>query len=224
MGRKRFRSEYARAQEVAKRLLKPSWVKRYHGGDMDAAARALAEEHGFSGRAGYMRHLCELLEDDPDQAGFEQAVQDYHQEGLSVLGKGGGVNAVTDAQGRYRLRVPSPGLYNVWLKKHDADASKTAAADDGVLVEAGKLAASELRLVAGRKVTGKASDADGKPMAGLTVSCNSVARPQSGGPAIDQNRGRRHLLVLASAGPREFLHDRVRGENRRQPVCRPLRD
>jgi hypothetical protein len=96
MARKRFRSEYARAQEVAKRLLKPSWVKRFHGGDEDAAARALAEEHGFSGRPAYMRHLCELLIDFPDQEGFEQAVQEHHDEGLRVMGAGLAHCEITD--------------------------------------------------------------------------------------------------------------------------------
>ena len=96
-------------------------------------------------------------------------------------GQGGGANAVTDAQGRYRLPVPSPGIYNVWLKKFDKDPSKTAAADDGLLVEAGKVATSQLQLVVGRKVTGKVVDSDGKPLANLPVSCNSPAQPQSGG-------------------------------------------
>lgn len=88
MGRKRFRSEYERTQEVAKRLMKPSWVKRYHGGDEDAAAHALAEEHGFSGRVSYMRHLCELLEDHPDLEEFEAAVQEHHEYGLRVMAEG----------------------------------------------------------------------------------------------------------------------------------------
>jgi hypothetical protein len=57
----------------------------------------------------------------------------------------------------------------------------TAAADDGILVEAGKVAASELLLVAGRKVTGKVVDADGKPFANLDVSFYAAARPLSGG-------------------------------------------
>jgi len=96
MARKRFRSEYARTQEVAKRLLKPSWVKRYHDGDEDGAARALADEHGFSGRVGYMRHLCELLIDFPDEEGFEAAVKDCHDEGLRVMGKGLAHCEITD--------------------------------------------------------------------------------------------------------------------------------
>jgi hypothetical protein len=60
-------------------------------------------------------------------------------------------------------------IYNVWLKEVGKDSSTTAAADDGILVEAGKAAGSELHPVVGRKVTGKVVDADGKPLAGLTV-------------------------------------------------------
>lgn len=100
---------------------------------------------------------------------------------INDSGKGGGANAVTDARGRYRLIVPSPGIYNVWLKKFDADPSMTAAADDGIVVEARKVASTQLHLVVGRKVAGKVVDADGKPFGDLTVSCHSAARPHSGG-------------------------------------------
>ena len=83
--------------------------------------------------------------------------------------KGGGTNAITDAEGRYRLPVPSPGIYNVWLKKFDQDRTMTAAADDGLLVEANKVTSSELWLVKGRKVAGFVVDA-GKPLANMTVA------------------------------------------------------
>jgi len=104
-------------------------------------------------------------------------------------GKGSGAIAVTDAAGRYRLPVPSPGIYNVWLKKFDKDPSKTAAADDGIVVEAGKVAPSQLYLVDGRKVTGKVVGSDGKPVAKREVSCYSPARPQSGGSQSVQTDG-----------------------------------
>lgn len=100
---------------------------------------------------------------------------------INDSGKGGGANAVTDAQGRYRLAVPSPGIYNVWLKAFDKDPAKTAAADDGILVEARKASESQLLLVTGRKVTGKVIDTDDKPVENVRVSCNSPARPMSGG-------------------------------------------
>ena len=95
--------------------------------------------------------------------------------------RGGGANTLTDADGRYRMAVPSPGIYNVWLKKFDTNPQMTAAADDGVLVEAGKAATADLRLVAGRKVAGKVIHADGKPFADVSVGCYSAARPHSGG-------------------------------------------
>ncbi len=101
---------------------------------------------------------------------------------INDSGEGGGANAITDAEGRYRLLVPSPGIYNVWLKKFDQDHSKTAAADDGIRVEAGKAAPSQLRLIVGRKVSGKVVDSTGKKYANMEVYCYSAAQPQSGGP------------------------------------------
>jgi protocatechuate 3,4-dioxygenase beta subunit len=100
---------------------------------------------------------------------------------INDSGKGGGANAVTDARGRYRLLVPSPGIYNVWLKAFDKDRTKIAAADDGILVEARKVSKSRLHLVTGRAVSGKVVDPDGKPVASIVVSCHSPARPMSGG-------------------------------------------
>jgi len=82
---KLFNSEYERTREVAKRLLKPSWVKRYHGGDEEEATKRLANDYGFAGRINYMRQLCNLLEYYPDQDEFEEAVQEYHQAGLRVM-------------------------------------------------------------------------------------------------------------------------------------------
>jgi len=101
---------------------------------------------------------------------------------------GGGANAITNAEGRYRLTVPSPGIYNVWLQQFDKDPTMTAAADDGILVEAGRVAASKLRLVVGRKVGGKVVDSDNKPFAKLDVSCYSAARPMSGGIQLVESK------------------------------------
>jgi beta-lactamase regulating signal transducer with metallopeptidase domain len=104
--------------------------------------------------------------------------------------RGGGANTVTDADGKYRLVLPSPGVYAVWLKQYDTDPKMTAVADDGMLVEAGKVTRSQLRLVRGGKVSGKAVDADGRPLVGLTVMCYSAARPQSlGGVQSAKTRG-----------------------------------
>ncbi|MBC7820021.1 MAG: hypothetical protein IAG10_24325, partial [Planctomycetaceae bacterium] len=119
--------------------------------------------------------------------------------------KGGGANAVTDAEGRYRLPVPSPGIYNVWLKKFDKDPGMTAAADDGLLVEAGKVSTSQLLLVKGRKVVGYVVDT-GKPLANINVHCNSTAWPQSAKTKDDGTfefvlpPGRAHLHAIEPVG------------------------
>jgi len=95
-------------------------------------------------------------------------------------GLGGGSDSVTDAEGRYRLKVPSPGIYNVLLEKFDKAPTKTAAADDGILVEAGKVSTSVLHLQQGRKIKGKVVNSDGGPTANIEVYCYSTARPHSG--------------------------------------------
>jgi hypothetical protein len=82
---KRFKSEYDRVYEVARRLLDPTWVKRYHGGDEDKAAECLAERYGFTGRINYVRRLCELLIDYPDREEFEQEVRNVRQAGLRLM-------------------------------------------------------------------------------------------------------------------------------------------
>lgn len=130
---------------------------------------------------------------------------------INDSGKGGGANAVTDADGRYRLLVPSPGIYNVWLKKYDKDSTKTAAADDAIQVEAGKVAASQLQLLDGIEVAGKVVNAAGKPFASMEVYCYSAARPPSGGVQSAKTRadgafqfylppGRAHVYAAESAG------------------------
>lgn len=93
--------------------------------------------------------------------------------------RGGGDRVLTDKDGNYRLFVPSPGIYTVYLKAYEIDPLKTAAADDGMLVEAGKITKSQLQLITGRKVTGKVVDEKGKSYEGLTVMSYSTARPQS---------------------------------------------
>jgi len=99
---------------------------------------------------------------------------------INDSGRGGGDNSTTDSAGNYRLKPPSPGIYNVWLKKHPRSSRATAAADDGIFVEAGKISKSELRVVDGRRLTGKVVDENGKPIEHIVVRCHSTARPQSG--------------------------------------------
>ncbi len=93
--------------------------------------------------------------------------------------KGGGANAVTDAEGRYRLKAPSPGIYNVWLKQH-SDPFWTAAADDGLFVEGGRITTSKMQLIRGSMISGTLVATDEKPLSNITVYCYSLARPQSG--------------------------------------------
>ncbi|TXT39065.1 MAG: hypothetical protein FD138_185, partial [Planctomycetota bacterium] len=108
--------------------------------------------------------------------------------------KGGGARVVTDAEGRYRLKVPSPGIYIVWVKAAGAAGEElpktvgmesqptwTAAADDGLLVEAGKVTTSKMQLIRGTMMSGTLVDADDKPLKEATVYCYSLARPISGG-------------------------------------------
>lgn len=94
--------------------------------------------------------------------------------------KGGGANTKTDSRGNYRLQVPSPGIYSVWVKEYSRS-NGTAAADDGILVEAGKVSTSELRWTNGRRIEGKVIDQQGEPVKQIAVSVYSPARPISGG-------------------------------------------
>jgi len=114
-------------------------------------------------------------------------------------GRGGRAESVTDSAGNYRLQPPSPGIYNVWLKKHPRSSRATAAADDGILVEAGKIATSELRVVDGRHLGGKVVDEDGKPVKYIVVRCYSAARPQSGG--VQSVRSQEHGSFTFSLPP-----------------------
>jgi len=118
---------------------------------------------------------------------------------INDSGRGGGAESVTDSAGNYRLLPPSPGIYNVWLKKHPRSSRATAAADDGILVEAGKIATSELRVVDGRHLGGKVVDEDGKPVKYIVVRCYSAARPQSGG--VQSVRTREHGSFTFSLPP-----------------------
>lgn len=66
-------------------MFKPSWVKRYCGGDEEKAAKRLAEQHGFSGRETYMRTLCGFYEEYPDRESFDAAVVDLNQAGFRAM-------------------------------------------------------------------------------------------------------------------------------------------
>lgn len=88
-------------------------------------------------------------------------------------GKLGGANAVTNAVGRYRMAVPSPGIYKVWVKAHQEPGK--AAAADCVLVQAGRASSTFLKLTPARKITGKVVDSDGNPVGGIQVNSASSA-------------------------------------------------
>ncbi|HVX13499.1 MAG TPA: PQQ-binding-like beta-propeller repeat protein [Pirellulales bacterium] len=97
-------------------------------------------------------------------------INDWLDENTTIVATGG--------DGCYRIRVPSPGIYNVWLQDAQDDAHMTAVDDDGVVVEPYKVAESNLRLVRARMVAGKVIGADGKPVAGCDVIATSSRRSE----------------------------------------------
>ena len=123
--------------------------------------------------------------------------------------KRGGAKTVTDAAGRYRLKMPSPGIYSVYVRHLKTEpqevARMTAIADNGVLVEAGKVSASRMVWMDGIQVDGTLVDEQGQPVPDTTVYCYSTAKPQTTAEVVtvksdDQGRfefwlppGRAHL-------------------------------
>ncbi len=123
--------------------------------------------------------------------------------------KRGGAKTVTDAAGRYRLKMPSPGIYSVYVRHLKTEpqevARMTAIADNGVLVEAGKISASRMVWMDGIQVDGTLVDEQGQPVPDTTVYCYSAAKPQTTAEVVtvksdDQGRfefwlppGRAHL-------------------------------
>lgn len=98
-------------------------------------------------------------------------------------GRGGGANAITDAEGRYRLSGLEAGIYTVWLK-HYENPHFTAIADDGVEVIAGQPTTSTLSLVPTIHVTGLLKR-EGKPATtGTAVLCYCNSRPESSATAL----------------------------------------
>ncbi|HUG20713.1 MAG TPA: hypothetical protein VMM56_17120, partial [Planctomycetaceae bacterium] len=118
---------------------------------------------------------------------------------ISDSGNKARVHAVTDGEGRYRLRVPSPGVYSVWLR------NKPSNTDDGILVEAGKIAASSLRLISNRNVFGKVVDSAGNPIPNRVVSCYSPDRPYAGNVQSIRTKEDGSFLLKAPPG-RAYVH------------------
>ena len=81
----KLKSEYERIREVAKRLFSPAWISRHGGGTEADATRLLANKYGFTGQETYMRTLCNLLGNYPDQAAFDGAVAGMVRHGRARL-------------------------------------------------------------------------------------------------------------------------------------------
>ncbi|MBS0264200.1 MAG: hypothetical protein JSS02_19845, partial [Planctomycetes bacterium] len=110
--------------------------------------------------------------------------------------KGGGANAVTTAAGTFRLVVPSPGIYNVWLKQ-SPDPALVAAADEALIVAAGQVTDSRLVVFRGTKMMGVLLDEHDQPVPDATVFFHSFARPTAGGPeSIKTDQAGRFSPVL----------------------------
>lgn len=123
--------------------------------------------------------------------------------------RGGGDNSVTDSAGFYRLKPPSPGIYNVWLKKHPRSQRITAAADDGILVQAGQISTSQLRVLDGRYVSGTVIDPTGTLVPNIVVSCYSAARPQTGGvQSVRTDRDGKFAFYLPPGRAYVYSYDR----------------
>jgi beta-lactamase regulating signal transducer with metallopeptidase domain len=90
--------------------------------------------------------------------------------------------ATSGADGRYRIEGLSPGFYNV-IFLAPANSSRTAAANDGVVVEPGRVTTADLVVVDGRRLWGRVVDASsGRPMPG-----NPVGRPIERLPGPDRD-------------------------------------
>jgi hypothetical protein len=81
----RVRSAFERIREVAKRLSSPAWIKRHGGGSEAEAVRPPAEKYGFAGRVTFMRSLCQIYADCPEQDRFESAAESMTQAGARLL-------------------------------------------------------------------------------------------------------------------------------------------
>lgn len=102
-----------------------------------------------------------------------------NQDLIRRRSKSGGVaSAKTDAQGKYRIVVPSPGYYSVFLKSYRKD-WKTARADCSLQVDAGRRTNSSLRLMSARNISGILIDENGQPVSGAVVRFKSPSRPFS---------------------------------------------
>ena len=105
------------------------------------------------------------------------------QVGAQAVGVGGGWGeAVTDAQGNYRIMGLRPGAYNIALWDKAPRSEVTARALEKVDVQPGaRLEHQDFVIEKGVLLTGKVTDkSTGKPVAGVLVGIYGPAHPRSG--------------------------------------------
>ncbi|MGV3613966.1 MAG: carboxypeptidase regulatory-like domain-containing protein [Fimbriimonas sp.] len=104
------------------------------------------------------------------------------QVGAQAIRSEGGGDALTDAQGRFRLTQLAPGNYNVALGLSGKwEATHTARAHEVNLEAGAKREGLVFTLETGALITGKVTGPDGKPAASVPVGIYGPAHPQSGG-------------------------------------------
>lgn len=109
------------------------------------------------------------------------AVQAQSQQG-AVPGWG---EAVTDAQGRYRIRQLPASRYNVFVDLGSRHDDWAVPAIEGLPVQVGqRLMGRDFRVRRGAMLAGRVVDAAGNPVADVPIGLHGPARPWSGAAVI----------------------------------------